>query len=61
MIVVAGVSPAKSPCGGKFATGRVRPNGGRVAAKSKSKQPTRLPLQKKLAQPASDVRRSTKV
>ena len=55
MTVVAGVSPAKSPCSGKFATGRVRPNGNRVAAKSKTKQPTRLPLQKKLSQDASGV------
>ena len=37
MTVVAGVSPARSPCSGKLATGRVRPNGGRVAAKSKIK------------------------
>jgi hypothetical protein len=34
MTVVAGVSPAKPPC-----------SGNRVAAKSKSKQPTRLPLE----------------
>jgi hypothetical protein len=51
MTVVAGVSPAKWLRSGKLATGRVRPNGGPVPTKSKSKQPTRLPLQKKLALP----------